>query len=310
MPLHIVTGAFGYIGRHIAATLLEGGERVRTVTTHPQKPDPFAGRVEAYHYDFDRPERLVEHLQGARTLFNTYWIRFEHGGLTFDRAVDNTRVLFEAAREAGVQRIVHISVTRPRVGDPLPYYDGKARQEEALRECGVSYAIVRPSLLFGRGGLLVNNIAWLLRRFPVFPIFGSGDYRLQPVFIDDLARLSVQVADRQEDLIRDAVGPETLTFESMVRKVAAELGRRVWMPHVPPWLGIALGRLVGFAMRDVLLTRDELRGLMQEKLTSDEAAIDGVRFSDWLGEAKDGLGRDYYSELGRHFRWRPNRTRA
>lgn len=305
MGSNVVTGAYGYIGRTIARYLLDRGERVRTVTTHPQKPDPFEGQVEAFHYDFDRPERLTSHLEGAKTLFNTYWIRFEHGGLTYDQAVNNTRVLFDCAREVGVERIVHISVSRAELDDPLPYYDGKARQEQALRESGVSYAIVRPTLVFGRGNLLVNNIAWLLRRFPVFPIFGSGDYRLQPVFIDDLAQLSIRLAGQSENMSRDAAGPETLTFESMVRMMATELDRAVWMPRVPPGLGIALGRIVGLVMRDVLLTRAELRGLMREKLTSDEPPIGEVRFSGWLSEAKDRLGRSYYSELGRHFRWRP-----
>lgn len=306
MALNVVTGAFGYIGRCIASHLLERGERVRTITTHPQKPDPFKGQVQAFHYDFDHPERLISHLEGASTLYNTYWIRFEHGGLSFDQAVENTRVLFECARRAGVRKIVHISVSRAELDDPLPYYAGKARQEQALRESGVSHAIARPTLVFGRGNLLVNNIAWLLRRFPVFPIFGSGDYRLQPVHIDDLAKLSIRLAHDSENVTRDAAGPETLTFESMVRMMAIELDRTVWMPHIHPQLGIALGRVVGLLVRDVLLTRDELRGLMREKLTSDDAPIGEVVFSEWLTEAKGGLGRSYYSELGRHFRWRPS----
>lgn len=303
--LNVVTGAFGYIGRRIARQLLQTGQRVRTITTHPEKPNPFPQQVEAFHYDFNRPDDLIRHLEGARVLFNTYWIRFEHDGQTFEQALENTRVLFDCARRAGVKRIVHISVTRAAVGDPLPYYDGKARQEQALRQSGVPYAILRPTLVFGRGDILVNNIAWLLRRFPLFPIFGSGDYRVQPIYIGDLARLCRHAADRTENLEWDAAGPETLTYKQLVRATAQAIGARSLLIHLPARIGLALGRLVGLVVGDVILTKQELRGLMQEKLTTDEAPRGELRFTAWANENSTRLGRSYASEIERHFDWSP-----
>lgn len=185
-----------------------------------------------------------------------------------------------------MKRVVHVSVTQAQPNDPLPYYDGKAKQEQLLMSGGVSYAIVRPTLMFGRGDILVNNIAWLLRRFPLSPIFGSGDYRLQPVYIGDLARLCVQLARSTENGTRDVAGPEGYTFEALVRLI-----------HVPPALGLAAGRLIGLMVGDVVLTADELRGLMRGKLTSQQQPLGAVRFSRWLHEHVGDLGRGYESEL-------------
>jgi NADH dehydrogenase len=260
--------------------------------------------VKAYPYHFDQPALLIEHLQGADTLYNTYWIRFEYGAATFARAVANTRTLFECARRAGVRKIVHLSVTNPALDSPLPYYAGKAQQEEVLKKAGLPYAGLRPTLVFGEGDILVNNIAWLMRSFPVFPIFGSGDYRLQPVHVEDVARLAVECAQGEDSLILDAVGPETFSFEAFLRLMAAQIKPGLRLVPLPPGLGIALGRLIGLASGDVLLTRDELRGLMDEKLTSDQAPNGRLRFSAWLAANRELLGRRYASELGRHFRYR------
>ena len=178
--MDVVTGAFGYTGRYITARLLACGKRVRTLTGHPARPNPFGGAVEVAPLDFGNPGQLTRSLRGAETLYNTYWIRFPHGAATYEKAVENSRVLFRAAREAGVRRLVHISITQASQDSPFAYFRGKGLVEEALRESGLSHAILRPTVVFGPEGILINNIAWLLRRFSVFVVFGSGRYRLFP----------------------------------------------------------------------------------------------------------------------------------
>lgn len=301
--MNVVTGAFGYIGRYIARHLLESGSAVRTITTHPDKPNPFGNAVRAFPYNFDRPDDLIESLRGASTLYNTYWVRFEYGEVTFQRAVRNTETLLQCARRAGVERIVHISVTNASLESSLPYYAGKALQERALIESGVAYAIVRPTLVFGKEDLLVNNIAWLMRKCPVFPIFGSGEYKLQPVYVGDLAAIAVACASDSRPTVVDAVGPESFTFREFLKLLAAKIRPGVKLVHVPPAMGIALGQIIGLAVRDVLLTKAELRGLMDGMLTSGQAVNGSTRFSEWLEEHKEEVGSSYTSELGRHFRW-------
>lgn len=301
--MDIVTGAFGYIGKYIATELLALGREVRTITTHPEKPSPFGTDVAAYSYSFDKPERLTSALAGADTLYNTYWIRFPYDGQTYETALQNTRTLFRCAKEAGVKKIVHIGVTRATLDSRLPYYSGKAVQESILKECGVPFVVARPTLVFGDEDILVNNIAWLIRKVPVFPIFGSGKYRVQPVFVGDLASIAVESASAQSGTVLDAIGPETYTFEEFVRKIAAVLGTRTTFIHAPPVIGIAAGHLIGFVLNDVLLTRNELRGLMDEMLTSDQAPNGTTRFSEWIVTKKGSLGARYSSEVARHFRW-------
>ncbi|MEE8443432.1 MAG: NAD(P)H-binding protein [Dehalococcoidia bacterium] len=300
--LNVVTGAFGYTGKYIAQRLLSQGERVKTLTDHPNRQDPFGGKVSVAPFDFDVPSKLVESLQGATTLYNTYWVRFPRGQLTFDRAVENTRTLIEAAQEAGIRKIVHVSITNASESSPLPYFSGKWRLEEAIEQSGMSYAIIRPTVIFGPEDILINNIAWLLRRFPLFVVPGSGDYRLQPVFVEDVAELAVGAAHRNESVTMDAVGPETYTFNELVRLIAGRIHSRARIIHLKPGVALFLARLVSRVVNDVVLTRDEVEGLMSNLLVSDGPPTGQTRLSDWLGENANSVGTRYASELKRHYR--------
>ena len=168
--LNVVTGAFGYTGKYIARRLLADGIRVKTLTGHPEHPNPFGGEVVAAPFNFDDPPALIEQLSGASILYNTYWVRFSRGEVTFDRAVENTRTLIQAAKDAGVGRIVHISITNPSLNSSLPYFRGKAQVEEAIIDSGISYAIIRPTVIFGIEDILINNIAWLQHSLAAAPI--------------------------------------------------------------------------------------------------------------------------------------------
>jgi NADH dehydrogenase len=295
----LVTGAFGFTGRQIAARLLERGVGVRTLT---RMAAPAGSRIQALPYSFDDKARLVRSLEGVHTLYNTYWVRFVHGGATYDVAVRNTRQLFDAAREAGVRRFVHVSIANAEGNSDLPYYRGKELLERDLVASGMSYAILRPTVLFGDRGILINNIAWLLRRFPVFAIVGRGEYRLQPVHVDDLARLAVEAGDSSEELIADVAGPEVFTYEELVRVIRTDVGSRSVLVHVPQVVGLWLGRALGLFVRDVLVTREELRGLRRNLLVSHEEPRGGVSLRDWLEQNRDSVGFQYLSELGLHYR--------
>jgi NADH dehydrogenase len=299
----VVTGAFGYIGKYISKALLERGRTVCTITTHPTKPNPFGPAVKAFSYSFDDAEALTRTLNAADTLYNTYWIRFPFDGQTYEYALENTKTLFRCAKEAGVKRIVHIAVTRASLDSDLPYYRGKAIQESMLRESGVPFSIVRPTLVFGKEDILVKNIAWLIRTSPVFPIFGSGRYRVQPVFVEDLAEITIRQSTSTAGATVDAIGPETFTFHELVALIAEKIGKNPIFVKVPASLGISCGHILGIFLRDVLLTRNELKGLMDEMLTSEQAPNGTTRFSDWLERNKSTVGGFYSSEVARHFRW-------
>lgn len=299
--LDLVTGAFSYTGRVIARRLLDAGRQARTLTGHPDRPDPFGGRVEAMPYTFDQPERLVQAMAGVTTFYNTYWVRFERGGATYSQAVRNSRALFDAAREAGVRRIVHISIAKADAAPELPYYEGKAQVEQELAAAGVPHSVIRPTVVYGDGDVLLNNLAWLLRRFPVFGVPGSGEYRIRPVHVDDVAALCVAAADRSSNDVTDAVGPEVFTFNDWVRAVRDAVGARSWLVHLPPYLVTPLAGIIGRLHGDVLLTRQEVTGLLADLTTTDGPATGQTVFSDWIGEHASELGRQWSSEVGRHF---------
>ena len=299
--MDVVTGAFGYTGRFITQRLLQSASVVRTLTNHPERPNPFGERVELAPLAFDDRPALVASLRGVDVLYNTYWIRFARRDLTFDRAVRNTSHLVEAAVEAGARRIVHLSIANPG-SSSLPYFIGKARAEHLVVRSSLPYGIVRPTVLFGGGDVLMNNIAWLLRRLPVFAIAGSGDYRIRPVHVDDVAAIAVAAGRRKDDVVLDAVGPETYMFEELVRLIAATVGRRPVIVHVPPWIALALATVLGFLVRDVLVTGDELAGLVAELVATHGPATGTVRLSEWLADHAGDVGREYASELARHYR--------
>lgn len=300
--LSVVTGAFGYSGKYIARRLLDQGGQVRTLTRTPITRSPFGNLVEARPLDFAKFEELVASLEGADTLYNTYWIRFPHRALTYDIAVENSLTLLRAALRAGVRRIVHVSITNASEDSPLPYFRGKGLVERAILESGLSYAIIRPTVLVSAEDVLINNIAWFLRRFPVFPIAGSGDYPIQPVLVSDVAKLAVDWGAASANIALDAVGPEIFSFEEMVRLLARRVGSRARVMHVPPFMALLSSRMVGWLLRDVVLTEDEIDGLMAGLLMSAGPPTASTRFSEWLEAEGASLGQRYASELARHYR--------
>jgi len=295
-----VTGAFSYSGKYIARRLLAQGDEVLTLTGHPERPDPFAGKVRAFPLNFDL-QSLTDSLAGVETLYNTYWIRFDQRQNTQARAVENTRILVQAARQAGVRRIVHISITQPSAQSALPYFSGKAANEQAVRESGLSYAILRPTVLFGEEDILINNIAWLLRRFPVFGQIGDGQYRLQPVFVDDLAALAVEAGSRADNFTWDAVGPDIFSFDELVRLIGHSIGAERPLLHLPPSLALKAAQAISLLVGDVVLTPEEVSGLMAGLLVSEEPARCSTRLADWLAVNRLKVGAAYASELARHF---------
>jgi NADH dehydrogenase len=300
--LNVVTGAFSYTGRYITRRLLSMGKRVRTLTGRPNRENPFGYQVSASPFSFDNLSQLTKSLQGATTLYNTYWVRFPHGQVTFDKAVENAQRLIKAAEEAGINRIVHISITNPSEESPFPYFRGKGLVEKAITRSKLSYAIVRPTVIFGAEGILINNIAWLLRRFPIFAISGSGGYRIQPVFVEDVAEIAVSAGHKGDNMVMDAVGPEIFTFDEFIQLIADKVHSRAKIVHLRPGLVLSLGKLIGYAVRDVVITKDEIEGLMSNLLVSESPPAGQTRLSEWLEQNADSVGAKYASGLERHYR--------
>ena len=296
-----MTGAFSFSGRSIAAELAAAGHRVRTLTGHPSRA-PQGTDIDVRPLDFDDPIGLAQSLDGVTTLYNTYWVRFAHGRRDHAAAVANLRTLFNAARRAGVERIVHISITHPSIECDDPYFRGKAHAERALAESGVSCAVVRPAILFGEHGVLVNNIAWLLRRLPVFAVGGDGSYRIRPVHVDDLARLCVRLGRERTDTVVDAVGPDRPTFLELVTAIGTAVGSRARIIRMPGFAMPLLSSMLGLLLHDVLLTGDEYRSMAAGLADTSGPSTGDTSILEWIERNGHTLGVDYANELTLHFR--------
>ena len=294
-----VTGAFGYSGRYITERLLGTGNSVITLTNSVKRENPFGERVKGFPYNFDYPDRLTESLRGIDVVINTYWVRFNHRLFTHRQAVANTKILFQAAKDAGVRRIVHVSITNPDIHSNLTYFSGKAEVEAALTSSGVSYCILRPAVLFGKEDVLINNIAWSLRHFPMVGLFGNGDYKLQPIYVDDLATVAAEKAMSDGNETVNATGPETFTYRELVEMIRRTIGVKRMVVGIPPLLGYWACRITGLFVRDVIITRDEIRGLMENRLCVDAPPLGSTQLTEWTERHKDTLGRHYTSEMAR-----------
>lgn len=296
-----ITGAFSYTGKYVARLLLDRGYRIRTLTGHPGRENAFGAAVEVLPFNFDRPDHLRASLVGTSTLINTYWVRFPRGASTFEAAVRNTRTLIDAAKDVGVRRIVHVSIANPSVDSPLGYYRGKAQLEQAVIDSGLSYTILRPTVIFGIEDVLINNIAWFVRHFPAFAVPGDGSYRIRPIYVEDMAQLMAGAVDSSASAVIDAVGPETYTFDELVKLIARCLGRAVRTVHVPTSLAYLATLITGWFVGDVVLTWEEYQGLMDNLLAPEGPSAGGTRLSEWLAENRQNVGMRYASEVARHY---------
>jgi uncharacterized protein YbjT (DUF2867 family) len=297
----VITGAFSYTGKYTTRILLDRGYTIRTLTFHPKRENPFGDKVQVFPYDFEHPDRLAQTLRGASTLINSYWVRFPRGTSTFESAVQNTRVLIGAAKTAGVRRIVQVSIANPSHESPLGYYRGKAQLEQIVRESGISHAILRPTVIFGMEDILINNIAWFIRHFPVFGIPGDGRYGIRPIYVEDMAKLMADAVEGDANTVLDAVGPETFTFEELVKLIAAQLRRSVRLIHLPVALAYVFTSLIGWFLGDVVLTREEYLGLLANLLAPEGPTTGETRLSQWLAENREKIGTRYASEVARHY---------
>lgn len=297
--IHVVTGAFGFSGKYIAKRLLDADFEVRTLTNSQRRENPFGGLVKAYPFNFNDPDKLAASLSGARVLYNTYWVRFNYSDFSLSLAVENTKRLFEAAGKAGIRRIVHISILNASEESSFEYFKDKAIVERLLKETGLSYSILRPAVLFGREDILINNIAWFLRHFPVFDIFGNGNYKLQPIHVDDLARLAIDEGRKEENRTIDAIGPETYTYRELVRTIGRAIGKERLIMSVSPEIGYIASTAVGKLFGDVTITWDEIRGLMANMLYSDSPPAGATKLGEYLKENASTIGLRYSSELAR-----------
>ena len=294
-----VTGAFGYSGKYITQKLLEKGYQVKTLTNSAHKKNPFGDKIEVVPLSFENEDLIKENLSDVDVLINTYWVRFNHKRFNHNQAVENTKILFDAAKKAGVKKIIHVSITNPDEYSELDYFKGKGILEKYLKEIMPAYAIIRPAVLFGKEDILINNIAWMIRQFPFMGVFGKGDYKLQPIHVKDFADIIVQEIENPENEIINATGPETFTYKELVVAIMKGIGKQKRIIKISPQFGYWFGKIVSFLKKDVTITKEEIKGLMQNLLFVKDIPTGKIKLTEWVNENRNTLGKKYANELSR-----------
>ncbi len=306
---NLITGAFSFSGRYITNELLNLGEPVETLTGHPDKNSPYYDKIKIMKYSFDNFDQMVENFRGVDTFYNSYWIRFPYKTMTWRQAVINCNLLFQACKKAGVKKIVHISVTNNSLDSPYSYFKGKAVVEELLKRSGVPYTILRIAWFFEDNDILCNNIAWILRRFPIFGLFYDGKFKLQPVSAKTLARVAVESRYLGPETINNnkiinVIGPETFTWQEFISEINNALGlKSIFFPFPGYYIYIPLivSSILGYFLHDRLLTFEEVNSLRDNLCLTDSPPIGTIKFSEWLKTNKTKLGKKWNGEIPRHY---------
>ncbi|MCF6365525.1 MAG: NAD-dependent epimerase/dehydratase family protein [Bacteroidales bacterium] len=294
-----ITGAFGYSGKYITEKLFEKGYKVKTLTNSPDKPNPFGKKIEVAPLSFKDQELLEKNLSGVDVLINTYWVRFNHKKFNHNQAVKNTKILFDAAKKAGVTKIIHVSITNPDASSELEYFKGKGILEDYLKVIMPQYAIIRPAVLFGKEDILINNIAWMIRHLPVIGVFGKGDYKIQPIHVEDFADVIIKQIENKENEIINAIGPETFTYKELISAIMINTGIKKRIINTKPVCAYRVAKVISFLKKDVTLTKEEIKGLMQNLLYVETEPTGKVKLTEWIKKNKNTLGKKYASELSR-----------
>jgi len=269
----LVTGGTGFVGRRLVARLVEAGEKVR-VLARGLRPAELPADVELVKGNVVSGEGLPSALEGVERVVHLVAIIREGGGQTFDDVIRQGAVnLVNAAKAAGVKKLVHQSAIGARDDPYFLYHKAKWDAEQAVIRSGLRYTIVRPSLIFGEGDEFFITLAGLVRWNPLVPIAGDGKTRFQPIWIEDVVTCLVEcLRDGVHDnAVVEIGGPEQLTYEEMVDLVARVLGKRRLKVHVPLFLMRPLVSLMEFALPKPPVTREQLKMLAIDNVTEADA---------------------------------------
>jgi uncharacterized protein YbjT (DUF2867 family) len=234
-----VFGGTGFLGRRIVQHLLEADFSVRVASRHPERaaalfPDVHFG-FESTHADINDDGSVAAAVAGVIGVVNAVSLYMESGQLTFHTVhVEGAARVARLAREAGVKRLVHVSGIGSDTKSTSPYIRSRGEGDRVVREALPTTTLIRPSVMFGRGDAFVSPIAAMLRRLPVFPLFGGGQTRLQPAYVEDVAEAITRATrELHSGMCYELGGPRVYTYRSLLEVIAQSLAKKPLLVPVP-----------------------------------------------------------------------------
>ncbi|HSA78438.1 MAG TPA: complex I NDUFA9 subunit family protein [Nitrospirota bacterium] len=287
----LVTGGSGFVGGHLIRRLRQEGLPVRALARHPDRVQPLKDLgVEVVPGDISNKVSLEKAAEGIERVIHLVGIIQETPGVTFRGVhVEGTRNVIEAARKAGVRHFFHQSALGTRPGAKSEYHRTKWEAEELVRQSGIPHTILRPSLIYGPGDKFTIRLSEMLRRAPVMPVIGSGKYRVQPIYIDDVVSCMVKVVigDAFLNEIYEIGGPDQLTYKEVTAAIAEAMGLKRPAVHVPLFFVKPIAHALETVLSNPPLTTDQLIMLQEDNVCSmrdirDAFGIEPLAFRDGL----------------------------
>ena len=279
--LVLVTGATGFLGRRVIRELLDRGDQVRCLVHTPGRERIFHHRdVEVQYGSVRNPESLSNAFYDVEAVAHLVGIIRPRRRDSFEGIHrEGTINVLTAAKEAGARHFLHVSVIGSANDRTYPYLYTKWLGEQEVINSGLPYTIFRPSMLYGEGDEFLNALAGLVRLFPLVPVIGSGNNRMQPLAADDLARCIAATLGREDLKGRtlDLGGPGRLNYNELVSEVAKAMGKRHLKVHLPTWLMYAVAKVSQGLLSRAPITTDQIKML-------------GVRSVAELGEVERVFG--------------------
>jgi uncharacterized protein YbjT (DUF2867 family) len=258
----LITGATGYIGRHLAARLAANGERPRCLVRNKRRAASIlpADKVELVEGDTTRPETLPAAVQGVDAIVHTAFITADRkqsvGNHYNETNVRGTANLVQAAKDAGVQRIIEVSGLGTKPDKPGSYMQGRYLAEKMVKESGLSWTIIQPSVLFGKDAPFIKGLTDLIRSAPVVPLIGGGSILFQPIYVEDVVTVIVKVLEDPSgtaDKTYTIGGPEYHSFTQIIDELLHTMHKtRIKAPAPTQLVG------VGAAVMEAVLPKPPL----------------------------------------------------
>ncbi len=275
-----VTGANGFVGRHVIPRLRARGHDVRALISErpgaeKELPGPDGGMLDVRRADVRKPESLRGAFDGIDAVIHTVAVPTERKQTFAEVNVAGVAHVIAEARRAGVRRIVHMGALGADPASPYPYLRSKGEGEALVTGSGIAYVVLQPSLLFGEGDDFFPRLAFSLM-FPVVPVPGDGKARFQPLHVDDIAEALVAAVERPEiSGVHQIGGAEPVTYDEMLAETMRATGKRRPTLHVPVPLMKPPAVLMGLVMSDPPVTVAQL-DLLAVDNTPDRNALEPV----------------------------------